>query len=232
MPAPFLNFRVNQPIHVSRDGSGGMEALLEVRNLLAEGYRPYILSDGSLLLFAARSAQRARRPRIHFLVSDSLISYQSHALEEFGAFCFCSRNLGSAWLSERHCHKLTRSMREIQLQFAREIGQNCKAAFPGSKPLFPIHRSEFKNGNAGGQNEQCAGACGNAQGRVRSQLRRQAQKLDGERAVFRRLGDLPHERLAGGSQPHLRLADQRLVRAADPALGRRRQNLASAGTAE
>ena len=44
--------RVNQPIHVTRDGSGGLEALLEVRNLLAEGYRPYILSDGSLLLFA------------------------------------------------------------------------------------------------------------------------------------------------------------------------------------
>ena len=50
--APYLNIRVNQPIHVTRDGSGGLEALLEVRNLLAEGYRPYLLSDGSLLLFA------------------------------------------------------------------------------------------------------------------------------------------------------------------------------------
>ena len=49
---PYLNIRVNQPIHVTRDGSGGLEALLEVRNLLAEGYRPYLLSDGSLLLFA------------------------------------------------------------------------------------------------------------------------------------------------------------------------------------
>ena len=29
-----------------------LEALLDVRNLLAEGYQPYILSDGTLLLFA------------------------------------------------------------------------------------------------------------------------------------------------------------------------------------
>jgi len=50
--APFLNVHLRQPIHLSRDGSGGLEALLEVRNLLAQGYRPYILSDGSLLIFA------------------------------------------------------------------------------------------------------------------------------------------------------------------------------------
>jgi hypothetical protein len=50
--APFLNVRLRQPIHLTRDGSGGLEALLEVRNLLAQGYRPYILSDGSLLIFA------------------------------------------------------------------------------------------------------------------------------------------------------------------------------------
>lgn len=57
--SPFLNFRLSQPIHITREGSGGLEALLEVRNLLAEGYRPYILSDGSLLLFAdnARSVR-------------------------------------------------------------------------------------------------------------------------------------------------------------------------------
>jgi hypothetical protein len=49
---PFLSVHVRQPIHLTRDGSGGLEALLDVRNLLAEGYRPYILSDGSLLIFA------------------------------------------------------------------------------------------------------------------------------------------------------------------------------------
>ena len=49
---PFLNVHLCQPIHVTRDGAGGLEALVDIRNLLAQGYRPYILSDGSLLLFA------------------------------------------------------------------------------------------------------------------------------------------------------------------------------------
>ena len=62
--APFMNLRVSQPIHLTRDGSGGLEALLEVRNLLAEGYRPYLLSDGSLLLFADN--QRAVRAGLAF----------------------------------------------------------------------------------------------------------------------------------------------------------------------
>ncbi len=49
---PYLNLRLRQPIRLSRDGSGGFEALIDVRNMLAEGYRPVILSDGSLLVFA------------------------------------------------------------------------------------------------------------------------------------------------------------------------------------
>ena len=61
---PFLNARLRQPIHVTRDGSGGLEALLEVRNLLAQGYRPYVLSDGSLLLFA--EDQRSLRAGLAF----------------------------------------------------------------------------------------------------------------------------------------------------------------------
>jgi hypothetical protein len=49
---PYLNLHLRQPIRITRDGSEGLEALLDVRNLLAEGYQPYILSDGTLLLFA------------------------------------------------------------------------------------------------------------------------------------------------------------------------------------
>jgi len=49
---PFLNVHLRQPICARRDGSGGLEALLDARNLLAEGYRPYLTSDGSLLVFA------------------------------------------------------------------------------------------------------------------------------------------------------------------------------------
>jgi hypothetical protein len=61
---PFLNIRLSQPIHITRDGSGGLQALLDVRNLLAQGYRPYLLSDGSLLLFA--TDQRSLRAGLAF----------------------------------------------------------------------------------------------------------------------------------------------------------------------
>ncbi len=61
---PYLNLHIRQPIHLTRDGSGGFEALLDVRNLLAQGYRPYILSDGSLLIFA--QGQRAVRGGVAF----------------------------------------------------------------------------------------------------------------------------------------------------------------------
>jgi len=50
--SPFLNIKFRQPIHFTRVGSGGLEALVDMRNLLAEGYRPYLLSDGSILIFA------------------------------------------------------------------------------------------------------------------------------------------------------------------------------------
>jgi hypothetical protein len=50
--APYLNLRLRQPIVLSRDGSTGVEALLDVRNLLAEGYQPFLLNDGTLLMFA------------------------------------------------------------------------------------------------------------------------------------------------------------------------------------
>ncbi len=50
--APYLNLHICQKIHRSRDGSSGIEALVEVRNLLAQGYHPYLLGDGSILIFA------------------------------------------------------------------------------------------------------------------------------------------------------------------------------------
>ncbi|HXR38139.1 MAG TPA: carboxypeptidase-like regulatory domain-containing protein [Terracidiphilus sp.] len=49
---PYLNFQMRQPIHIRGDGAGGFEAVFNLRNLLAQGYRPYLLSDGSLLVFA------------------------------------------------------------------------------------------------------------------------------------------------------------------------------------
>lgn len=50
--APYLNLYFRQPIHLRRNSSNSFEMLLDLRNLLAEGYRPYLLSDGSLLIFA------------------------------------------------------------------------------------------------------------------------------------------------------------------------------------
>jgi hypothetical protein len=49
---PYLNLHLRQPIRLHRDGAGGFEALLDLRNLLAQGYQPYLLSDGSILVFA------------------------------------------------------------------------------------------------------------------------------------------------------------------------------------
>ena len=50
--APYLSFLVRQPIRYRRMIPNGVEALVDVRNLLAEGYRPFISSDGSTLYFA------------------------------------------------------------------------------------------------------------------------------------------------------------------------------------
>ena len=50
--SPFLNLGLRQSIHLSHDGFTTVEALLNVQNLLAEGYRPYVMNDGSLLVVA------------------------------------------------------------------------------------------------------------------------------------------------------------------------------------
>jgi hypothetical protein len=56
---PYLSFYVRQPIHYRCILPNGMEALIDVRNLLAQGYRPMMTSDGSVLYFAqaARSVE-------------------------------------------------------------------------------------------------------------------------------------------------------------------------------
>ncbi len=61
---PYLNIHIRQPIHRSREGAASFDALLDVRNLLSEGYRPYLSSDGSLLVFA--QAQRGIRTGLVF----------------------------------------------------------------------------------------------------------------------------------------------------------------------
>jgi hypothetical protein len=50
--APYLNLHLRQPMHLRPGSPLSFEMLLDLRNLLAEGYRPYLLSDGSLVIFA------------------------------------------------------------------------------------------------------------------------------------------------------------------------------------
>jgi len=64
---PYLNVYIRQPIRVvraDREGAGGLEAQLDMRNLLAEGYQPFLTSDGSHLYFA--QAQRCIRGGLAF----------------------------------------------------------------------------------------------------------------------------------------------------------------------
>jgi hypothetical protein len=49
---PFLNLHIRQPLAVRGENEGHFEALLDVRNLLAEGYRPFVSNDGSVIVFA------------------------------------------------------------------------------------------------------------------------------------------------------------------------------------
>ena len=49
---PYLNLHLRQAIHRRASGASSIDAFLDLRNLLAEGYRPFLLSDGSLIIFA------------------------------------------------------------------------------------------------------------------------------------------------------------------------------------
>jgi hypothetical protein len=61
---PYLNVYVRQPIWANRQGPGALEAQLDLRNLLAEGYQPFVTSDGSHLYFA--QTQRCVRGGLAF----------------------------------------------------------------------------------------------------------------------------------------------------------------------
>jgi hypothetical protein len=64
---PYLNIYIRQPIHlirINRQSAGGLEAQVDLRNLLAEGYQPFLTSDGSNLYFA--QAQRCIRGGLAF----------------------------------------------------------------------------------------------------------------------------------------------------------------------
>jgi hypothetical protein len=62
--SPYLNVRIRQTLHSNRDGATGIEALLDVQNLLAQGYCPFLMKDGSTVVFAEQ--QRGIRGGLAF----------------------------------------------------------------------------------------------------------------------------------------------------------------------
>ena len=64
VPDAYLGFSLRQPLRVERVGMGRLEALVAVRNLLAEGYRPFLSEDGGTVYFA--QAQRSIAGGISF----------------------------------------------------------------------------------------------------------------------------------------------------------------------
>jgi hypothetical protein len=63
-PDAYLSILFRQPLHCWHLLPAGMEALVDVRNLLAEGYRPFVTTDGSTLYFA--QADRSVRGGVSF----------------------------------------------------------------------------------------------------------------------------------------------------------------------
>ncbi len=49
---PFFNVHLRQPVNCLRENGRSLDVLLDVHNLLAQGFRPLVLTDGSLLMFA------------------------------------------------------------------------------------------------------------------------------------------------------------------------------------
>src|SRR5690606_12342265 len=79
-------------------------------------------------------------------------------------------------------------------------------------------RNEWSS-SLGGHQERC----------VRPDRRWKARAMERRRPSLRWMGDLPHEGIAGESEPDLCIANQLLVRPGDPAFRRRRQVMGDDG---
>lgn len=49
---PYFNVYVRQPILMRREGGRSIDAMVDMHNLLAQGQHPFVLTDGTLLMFA------------------------------------------------------------------------------------------------------------------------------------------------------------------------------------
>lgn len=64
LPDAYLTIYIRQPIRSGRVLPGGVEALVDIRNLLAQGYRPFVTRDGSTLYLA--QAERSIQAGLSF----------------------------------------------------------------------------------------------------------------------------------------------------------------------
>lgn len=49
---PFFNLHLRQPVNCRREGGRSVDVMVDIHNLLAQGFRPFVLTDGSVLMFA------------------------------------------------------------------------------------------------------------------------------------------------------------------------------------
>jgi hypothetical protein len=49
---PFFNLHLRQPVNCRREGGNRVDVMVDIHNLLAQGFRPFVLTDGSVLMFA------------------------------------------------------------------------------------------------------------------------------------------------------------------------------------
>jgi hypothetical protein len=75
--------RFASPFILAAEGGGGFEALFDLRNLLAQGYRPFLSSDGSVLDLRPGPAQHPRRPGLQLLGTRQLLAILAHNSRSF-----------------------------------------------------------------------------------------------------------------------------------------------------
>ena len=115
---------------------------------------------------------------------------------------------------------------------ARRISSNAMEKVSIRKPAWAMWKCGYRSNRKAwirSEDEQSTSTGGHAQRRVRPDVGWKARKVGRQRPAFRGLGDLPREGIARGSEPALCVAVERLVRAGDPALERRRQDLGAGG---
>lgn len=66
VPDAYVSFSLRQPLHFGQTQGGRFEAIVDVRNLLAQGYRPFLSQDGTTVYFAQEQRCIAAGVRFSF----------------------------------------------------------------------------------------------------------------------------------------------------------------------